>query len=64
MRSKTIVILLISCTLSFRFSMLQAQQALVINEFMADNDQVVIDTTDNHAMTGSSSKTAAQTRSI
>jgi hypothetical protein len=48
MKSESIAILLIICNLIFPLSALLAQQGLVINEFMADNDNFLLDTTDNN----------------
>jgi len=41
-------ILIIICNLALLFSMSQAQQSLVINEFMAENDNFLVDPTDNN----------------
>jgi len=48
MKSCFILILSILCNLILPLSTLHAQQDLVINEFMADNENVLIDSTDNN----------------
>ena len=47
MKSCLLLNLVFICNLLSSLSPLHAQQYLVINEFMADNDDVLLDTTDN-----------------
>jgi len=48
MKSGFTAILLVICHLVLLLSILQAQSGLVINEFMAENDNFLVDTTDNN----------------